>query len=328
MRIHVTTFLAAVLAVLLTFVGVASAASAAYPVREVRYIIPYKAGGLSDITARKLADIIRQKELLPVQLVVTNIDGASGGTGMLEVRGAARDGYTLLHHHTSMITQRVLGVRDWGFDVYEPVAMLFNVPAVLVAPGDSRFKTFNEYVEYAREHPGELTWNVPSLGGGVHLVSEIAMRQLDIDDKVRLVAYGSGSPATTAILAGEDDLAAKNLPEVMSYVKSGEMRLFAIGAEERLPEFPDVPTLKEVGIDTPLGVAYRMGVWAPKGTPVEIVEYIRRVFEKAIHSLEFKAAAQELGLEPMFGDGEMLWRMFTEDTKIIEEIVKDLDLKG
>lgn len=328
MKTRITVLLASVLAVLFLVLGIAYAAPAAYPTREIRYIVPYAPGGLSDLTARKLSDIIRQKGLLPVQLVVTNIEGASGGTGMMEVRGAARDGYTLLHHHTSLVTQKALGVRDWGFTAYEPIAMLFNVPAVLVAPGDSQFESFNEYVEYARNHPGELTWNVPGLGGGVHLVSEIAIRQLDIEDKIKFVAYGSGAPATTALLAGEDDLAAKNLPEVMNYVKSGQMKLFAIGANERLPEFPDVPTLKEVGIDTPLGIAYRLGAWAPKDTPEEIIKYMQNVFEKAINSPEFEEAARELGLEPMYGDGEVLRETFAEDTEIIEEIVKELDLKG
>jgi len=326
MRIRTIAFLA--VAVLLAFVGTAYAAPAAYPNREIRYIIPYQPGGLSDITSRKVADIINQKKLLPVQVVVVNIDGASGGTGMMEVRGAARDGYTLMHHHTSMISQKALGVRNWGFEAYEPVAMLFNVPAMVVVPAISKFKTFDALVQYARQNPGKLRWNISSVGGGVHLLSEVAMRQLDIDGKVRLVAYGSGGPSVTALLAGEDDVSCKNLPEAISYVKSGQFRILAIGTEKRLPDFPDVPTFKEIGIDTPLAVAYRMGVWAPKGTPPEILSQLRNVFEKVIKSPEFEAAAKELGIEPMFGDGEMLRQLFTEDAKVIEAVVKELNLKG
>lgn len=322
-RVHVHLLIAALV---FSALGLFGTAEAAYPERDIRYIVPYAPGGNSDVTARLLADVIRKKELLPVNLLVTNIDGASAGAGMLEVRDARPDGYTLLHHHTSLITHEVFGIRDWGFEAYTPVAMLFEIPAAIVVPGDSPFQTMEQLVEAVKAQPGAYSWNVSSLGGGAHLVSEVIMDALGISKDIRLVAYGSGGAATRAILAGEDTVSGNLLNQVVPYLEEGSMRMLAVGSLERLPEFPDVPTLAELGIDTPLRVSHRMGVWAPPGTPREIVDYLYEVFAAAVESEEFREAAARMGFVPRLGTPEELVAQFREDRRAIAEVVEALGL--
>jgi tripartite-type tricarboxylate transporter receptor subunit TctC len=303
-----------------------SAAVADFPQRDIRYVVPYAPGGLSDTTARVIEEIVREEGLIPTSIVVTNIDGASAGAGMLEVRDARPDGHTLLHHHTSLITHELTGVRDWGYETYTPVAMLFEVPAGVVVPPDSPFETFDDLVEHAKENPGELLWNTSSLGGGTHMFTLLIQEVTGTTDHFGFVAYGSGAPSIRAILAGEDDVTAATLPQVLNHVHEGDMRLLAVSTSERLAQFPDVPTLAELGYELPLTATHRMGVWAPPGTPDEVVASLEELFRTVIESERFAEAADRLGINPLFGDGAALVEHFDQDREALAVLVAELDL--
>lgn len=293
--------------------------------REIRYIIPYEPGGLSDITARTMERIIRQQDLLSVPFTVTNIPGASAANGMVAVRDAKPDGHTLLHHHTSFITHKSFGVRDWAYEVYEPVALLFEVPCVLFTK-TGKYETLEEWVDDVKANPGKTSFATSSLGGNAHLFAEQIMNELGIRDMVNLAAYGAGGPMFTAMLGGEDNISSAPLPQAMDHHKSGDMFILAVGSDERLPFLPEVPTLKELGIEIPMSVAYRMGVWAPKNTPKEIVDYWYGLLEKVISSEEFAKSSEGLGVFPKIRDGNYLFEIFESDTKTIDDLVEKLEL--
>lgn len=293
--------------------------------REIRYIVPYEPGGLSDITARTMERIIRQQNLLSVPFTVTNIPGASAANGMIAVRDAEPDGHTLLHHHTSFITHKSFGVRDWAYEVYEPVALLFEVPCVLFTK-TGKYKTLEEWVEEVKANPGKTSFATSSLGGNAHLFAEQVMNELGIRDMVNLAAYGAGGPMFTAMLGGEDNISSAPLPQAMDHHKSGDMFILAVGSDERLPFLPEVPTLKELGIEIPMSVAYRMGVWAQKNTPKEIVDYWYGLLEKVINSDDFAKSSESLGVFPKIRDGKYLFDIFESDTKTIDDLVEKLEL--
>ena len=295
--------------------------------REIRYIVPYEPGGLSDITARTIERIIRKLDLLEVPFTVTNIAGASAGNGMIAVRDADPDGHTLLHHHTSFITHTAFGVRDWGYEAYEPVALLFEVPCVLFAK-TGKYQTLGEWVDDVKAHPGKTSFATSSLGGNAHLFAEQVLSSLKIRDLVNLAAYGSGGSMFTAMLGGEDNISSAPLPQALEHHKSGDMIILATGSDERLPFLPEIPTLKELGIEIPMAVAYRMGVWAPKNTPKAIVDYWYGVFEKIITSEDFLNSSESLGVFPKIKDGKYLIEIFDSDKKTIDDLVDQLDLKN
>lgn len=303
-----------------------TAAVADFPERDIRYVVPYAPGGLSDTTARVIEEIVREQDLLPTSIVVTNIDGASAGAGMLEVRDSRPDGHALLHHHTSLITHELTGVRDWGYETFTPVAMLFEVPAGIVVPADSPFETFEDLVAHARENPGELRWNTSSLGGGTHMFTLLVQDATDTTDHFGFVAYGSGAPSVRAILASEDDVTASTLPQVLTHVREGDMRLVAVSSAERLDQFPDVPTLAELGYELPLTATHRMGVWAPPETPDEVVAELEELFRTVIEGERFAEHADRLGINPLFGDGAALVEHFDRDREALAKLVADLGL--
>lgn len=295
------------------------------PTREIRYVVPFAPGGLSDITAREMERIIREENLLSVPFAVTNIAGASAGEGMVAVRDAQPDGHTLLHHHTSMVAHRAFGVREWGFEAYAPVALLFEVPLVWFTQPD-RYNNLEEWVDDVRRNPGRTTVAVGSLGGLAHLLAEDFLSTLGIRDNVHLAAYGGGGALMTAMYGNEDNVAVVPLPQIIDHHRGGDMRILAVGADERVPFLPDVPTWKELGIDVPT-YPNRMGVWAPKATPPEIIQNRYEMLRRVIVNERFDEASESLAVAPKFRDGEYLLRVFEEDQAAIERMVEELGLE-
>lgn len=298
-----------------------------YPSKQIRYIVPYGPGGLSDVTARVLERVVRENDLLDEAFTVTNIDGASAGNGMTEVRDAKADGHTLLHHHTSFIAHELSGVRDWGFEEFTPVASLFEVPGVILTT-TGKYDTLEEWIEDVKNNKGETTFAGSSIGGSTHLFAAQILEEIGISDDLNYVGYGSGGDVTTAMLGGEDNVAAAPLPQNLSQHQSGELKILAVGSDERLDILPDVPTFKELGIDVAMPVTQRMGVWAPPETSDELVEKIHDIFKEVIESEDFIEEANELGISPNFGDGELLYELFENDKEVLGQLIEDLEFQN
>lgn len=302
-----------------------SAEDAEWPSRDVRYVIPYAPGGLSDVTARMVERAVREENLLETSFVITNIAGASAGNAMEEVVAAPPDGYLLLHHHTSFISHVALGVRDWGYEEFTPIAMLFEVPqAAFAMPG--KYESLEEWIQYVRDNPGETTFAGSSLGGGTHLMGEMLLDAAGIRDDLRYVAHGGGGPMTTAILAGEDLMGLTQLPTVLSDHHSGDFEILAVSSAERVSSLPDVPTFGELGYEIPLQTSHRMGVWGPPGMPDELVDQIAAFFERVVQSRTFQDLAADNGLFVRFESGEGLRRAFEQDEQIIMSLVEEFGL--
>lgn len=319
-------FIGLTLVFLLAFGIMATSVSAdVWPTRDVRYVVPYDPGGLSDITARLIERVVREEDMLDVAFTVTNIAGASAGNAMVEVRDADPDGSMLLHHHTSFITHRAFGVRDWSYEAFTPIAMLFEVPqAAFALPG--KYENFEEWVQFVREHPGETTFSGSSLGGGTHLMGEMLLDSAGIRDDLRYVAHGGGGAMTSAMYAEEDEMALTQLPTVMPEHKSGDFEILAVSSEERIPSLPDVPTFKELGYEIPMTTSHRMGVWGPPGMDQEIVDEIAAFFERVMTSERFQELAADNGLFVNFQDGETLLQYYEDDEVIIYELLEEFDL--
>lgn len=296
-----------------------------WPSRDVRYVVPYAPGGLSDVTARMLERAVREENLLDRAFVITNIAGASAGNAMEEVVAAPPDGYLLLHHHTSFISHVALGVRDWGYEEFTPIAMLFEVPqAAFTVPG--KYESLEDWIQYVRDNPGRTTFAGSSLGGGTHLMGEMLLTAAGIRDDLRYVAHGGGGPMTTAILAGEDLMGLTQLPTVLSDHLSGDFEILAVSSAERVASLPDVPTFGELGYEIPLQTSHRMGVWGPPGMSDELVEQIAAFFERVVNSQTFQDLAAQNGLFVRFESGEGLRRAFEQDEQIIMSLVEEFGL--
>lgn len=221
----------------------ASAQEAAWPVRQVRIIIPFAAGGPQDIPARIIADRLSQR--LGASFVVENRPGAGGGLGAQQVARAAPDGATLLFISASISILPTLQpalnfdpVRD-----LEPLSIVVDLPAGLMVRADSRFRTLDDLLAFARANPEKLTYGSGGVGSANHLTTALFAAMAGIE--LTHVPYRGVSQAVNAVYAGEIDLLFGSSIEVLQHVQQGRARLLGVTTTERVAAVPDVPAIGE-----------------------------------------------------------------------------------
>ena len=241
----------------------ASAQEAAWPVRQVRIIIPFAAGGPQDIPARIIADRLSQR--LGASFVVENRPGAGGGLGAQQVARSAPDGATLLFISASISILPTLQpalnfdpVRD-----LEPLSIVVDLPAGLMVRADSRFRTLDDLLAFARANPEKLTYGSGGVGSANHLTTALFAAMAGIE--LMHVPYRGVSQAVNAVYAGEIDLLFGSSIEVLQHVQQGRARLLGVTTTERVAAVPDVPAIGErvPGYAAP----NFFSMFAPKGFP-------------------------------------------------------------
>lgn len=243
------------------------------PSRTVRIVVPIAAGGSADKLARTLAPRLSEKWGQPV--VVENIVGASGTLGAAQVAKAKADGCTLLLTGEGVTLNAVL-YKHLPYDAsraFRGVSKAVVNPQVLVVRPDLGVKTFREYVQWARKHPGELALGLPGNGGIAHVAHEMLGRELGI--RVNYVPYGGGGPAVVDLLGGHIDATLITLAAVTEYVRAGKLTALAVTTPYRSKALPAVPTIAESGV-AGFSVESWQGLLAPAATPDATVEKISR----------------------------------------------------
>jgi tripartite-type tricarboxylate transporter receptor subunit TctC len=273
----------------------AGLADAAYPERPIKMIVPWAAGGDTDAIKRVVANALEKQLGQPV--VVVNITGASGTVGAREAKSAPRDGYTIYSTHDYIHTTYHTGVSDVSYKDFEPVCLVTSTPSVLAAHGKVPWAGLRDMLEEAKKRPGELTVGA-TLGSTSHFFPAMVEQAAGV--KFKYVSYEGTAPRMTAMLGGHILMGETNLTQ-LDKVRAGQMKLLAIATAKRHPEVPDVPTLKEFGLD--IVYAVNRGIMAPKGTPEPILARL----EDAC----FKASKDPAVAEAMKKQGtlvEFLWR--------------------
>lgn len=232
---------------------------AAYPDRPIRMIVPWAAGGDTDVIKRVVANAMEKHLGQPV--VVANITGASGTRGAVEARKSPPDGYTIYSTHDYIHTTYYTGVSDVSYRDFEPVCLATSTPAIFAVYGKSKWKTMKELLDDAKKRPDEIKVGA-TLGSTSHFFPAMIEHAAKI--KFKYVSYEGTAPRMTALMGGHIDGAETNLTQV-DKEKSGQLRFLAIATPKRHAEVPNLPTLKELGIDVLYAV--NRGIVAPKGTP-------------------------------------------------------------
>lgn len=276
------------LAVLLLALGVTGNeslhAQAQYPSRGINFIVPYAPGGGTDLVARILA--AEAEKELGVNITVVNIPGAGAAAGMLEAATARPDGYTIVMVAPPVVTLRRLGLVDISYEDFDPVIGANFDPFAITVRTDAPWKDFHEFLRDVTERPFEITVGTTPPGGAWHTAALAFERATGAH--LNIVPFEQGAiPAVIDLVGGHIDAVFVSVPEVAPQIDAGNLRLLAVGGEERHPAYPDVPTLAELGIDVPAIGAYR-GILAPKGTPPEAIEVLHQAFRKAMDSEAFR----------------------------------------
>ncbi len=267
--------------------GLAATASAQYPDRPVKMIVPWAAGGDTDNIFRPFAAELQKHIGQPV--VVANIGGASGTVGAKEARGAPADGYTLYAMHDYIHLTFYAGISDVKYSDFEPICLVSSTPSVLTASPKTPWKSWKELADDAKKRPGQISVGA-TLGSTSHIFPALIEKHAGI--KFKYVSYEGLAPRMNAILGGHIDLTDSNLTQ-KGKVEAGLLRFIAIASEKRNPELPNVPTLKELGL--PIVFAVLRGIVVPKATPAPVRAKLDQACTKAAKEPSFAEAMKKQG---------------------------------
>ena len=266
-----------------------------YPSKPIRLVVPYSAGGGADNAARIIAT--RMSTALGQTVVIDNRPGGSGMIGAQAVAVAEPDGYTVLYDASAFAVNPAL--RKMAFDPVKdlvPVSLAVTVPNIFLVPPNAPYKTVQEFVDYAKKHPGELTYASYGAGSAAHLIGELLKTQAGID--LLHVPYKGGAPALTDLMGGQVNAYFANAGSGMGYVKSGKLRALAVTSAKRMAALPDVPTLAESGFKN-FEVLEWNGVFVPKGTPKDIVARLAKEVQAAARDPATRQKLEMLGVDPV-----------------------------
>ena len=298
------------------------AAAQSYPTRPITIVVPFSAGGPTDTVTRLIADVMGKD--LGQQVVVDNVGGAGGTLGAARVAKADPDGYTLLLHHIGMATSATL-YRKLPYDTlngFEYVGLVTEVPMTLVARANFEPKDLKGLVDYVKANKDKVTYANAGIGAASHLCGMLFMSAAET--QVTTVPYKGTGPAMTDLLGGQVDFMCDQTTNTTNQIKAGKIKAYATTTTKRLAALPDVPTAEEGGLK-----GFQVGIWhgvyAPKGTPKDVLERLTKSLQKALQDANVTARFAELGTEPVPADqatGEALKTKLTGEIERWAPIIK------
>jgi tripartite-type tricarboxylate transporter receptor subunit TctC len=307
----------------LLIIGLSAAAEAqTWPTRPIKVIVPYAPGGATDAVARPWADKLGQ--IFGQQFVIENRGGASGMIGVEAAAKSAPDGYTLLL--TPNATLSVLpSLRKVPYDPvkdFVPVGRVGDVVNGFVIHPSVGVKTFKEMVDYAKKNPGKLSYASSGQGTATHLRLEALKLKLGLD--ILHVPYRGGADSLNDLLPGNVHM--MNEPITLQHVKAGKLILLNINGPERRSDFPDVPTLTELGV-TEADVPIWFSIFAPAGTPKEIVRTLNAKIVEAAQTAEMKDKLWAVNAVAPIQSPEQMAKMLEEDARRNAVVIQAANIK-
>ena len=300
--------------------GVQEESKEAYPARNVRVIIPWSVGGMTDVLTRPIASYLEKSFGVP--FVVENKPGGGGVVGSLEIENSKNDGYVI--GTTSMSTVSAKYASPVYPDIHnvELISQVITIPATVTVNADSPFNTIEELIAFAKANPGKLKNSNSGTGASAHIYAAYFEAAADI--KVNHIPYPAYAEAITALLGNHVDMTNIPLPDVAPHVDSGDLRLLAIASAQRHPSYPDVPTLKELGIDAVMG--NYSGFVAPKGTDPEKIKIIDEAIGEALQDAQIRKFLIDAGYQPVYLNRNEFAQVIAGAEKQLDYLVNELGI--
>lgn len=299
----------------------------AWPTKTIQIISPFAAGGLIDTVARPLAQSLHKELGQPV--IIVNKPGAGGGIGIQNVAAAEPDGHTLLITLSSITTLPAIAAASgqpapFRRDQFEPIARFAADPALIYVHKDAPWKTIEDLIVDARKRPDGISFTSSGRNGPTHL--PVAMLEQATGTQMRHVPATGGGPAMALLLGNNVDLFFTVPTLGMEQVKAGNLRVLATSTAQRLPALPDVPTLKERGID--VDYAVWVGLFAPKAVPAQARAKLEATIAKIVAEPNFKAALTKTGVDLAYQDAKTFKAWWDADAAKTEAIIKLINSKS
>jgi tripartite-type tricarboxylate transporter receptor subunit TctC len=290
----------------------------AYPERPVRMIVPWAAGGDTDNIFRPFGQVLQKH--LGQTVVIANVGGASGTRGAKEAKDAAADGYTLFAVHDYIHSTYWAGVADVQYTDFEPICLISSTASVLTASPKTPWKSWKDLAADAKARPGQITVGA-TLASTSHFFPALIEKATGV--KFKYVSYEGLAPRMNAILGGHVDLTDSNLTQ-KGKVEAGQLKFLAIATEKRHPEMPNIPTLKELGINVVYDV--NRGIMVPKGTPADVIGKLSSSCAAAAKEPEFAKAMKLQGTDVRYMDRAAYTGWLKQNDELNRKLAKDLGL--
>lgn len=270
-------------------------AQEAYPARPMTMVVPFAAGGASDVIARLIAEQMGQA--LGQRLVIENVVGAGGSTGMTRAARAAADGYTIVIGNSGTATAVYSLYPDLKFtpDDFAAIGIVAKTSAVIALKKDLPAKTLREFIDYAKKNPGKATLGHAGVGSSNYLICKAFVQAAGIE--VTLVSYRGGGPALNDLLGGQIDGVCDNAASIAPSIQGGLTNGVAVAMPIRLRGLPNVPTTIEAGLPE-FQLQGWNGLFAPKGTAQPVIDKLNAALRKGVASEAYRARLDELGSLP------------------------------
>jgi len=298
----------------------AGASAQAFPTKPIRLIVPFAPGGSSEIVARSVAQELSKS--LGQSVYVENKPGGAGTIAMLDLKGAAPDGHTLVLGHVGVLAVNPYAMPKHPYDVnkdFAPVVLLARVPTVFVVNATVPAKNLREFVALAKSKPGQLNYSSAGNGSSGHLTFEYL--KMVTDTYVVHIPYRGTGPQLTDLLAGRIEAASIGGPAVLPHVRSGKLRAIAVGSAERVAALPDVGTVAEQGYPG-FETSQWYGLLAPAGTPKAIID---RLAAESTRALKATSVSERFAADSARGVGgtpEQFAAFIREEQKRWQDVIK------
>ena len=308
--------------VLLAAIAAAPAlAQDAYPSRPITMVIAFPPGGVADITARPTA--LTMEKMLKRRVIIENRPGAAGATGNAYVANAKPDGYTVLMALSSVSVipeaERLHGRKPpYELAQFAPIALISADPVVLVVRDEAPWKNVSEFISDARQRPGKITYSSSGIYGALHMPFTLLEHATGIT--LWHVPYNGGGPAIQALLGSQVDVTVGGPATMIGQIKGKRLRPLASFGNKRLASLPDVPTLKELGIDAEYFIW--AGLLAPRATPPALQQTLRNAVRQTVEDPEFRAAMAKVETPISYLDAPEFQKFWDADAAKLAEAVK------
>ncbi|MBY5635506.1 tripartite tricarboxylate transporter substrate binding protein BugD [Rhizobium leguminosarum] len=275
--------------------SVTSAFAADYPERNIFMVVPYAAGGPTDTIARLTADAM--SKAIGQQILVENVAGAGGTIGARRVADSEPDGYTILAHHIGMATAPAL-YRQLPYkptEAFEPIGLVSDAAMTVIARNEFPPVTFQELIAYIKQNGTKVTYAHAGIGAASHLCGTLFMAT--IETQMTTVPYKGNGPIMTDLIGGQIDMTCDQATNTVGPISQKQVKAYAITGEERADTLPDLPTTTEAGLPE-----FKLGVWhglyAPKGTPKEVVDKLTSALQAAVEDASLKERFGQIATMP------------------------------
>ncbi len=311
----------------LSLIGATSlvrAQSTAYPSRPIKVIVPFPAGGAADITMRLIGP--KMSDGLGQPIVIENRPGANGSIGATAVVRSEADGHTLLFAPREVFSVNQSLQASPGYDPlkdFAPIGVATEGPYLLIVHPSLGIKTMAEFLALARTR--ELTYSSFGIGSMAHLNPEALAKHAGVT--FLHVPFRGGPPALQAVVSGDVGFSISTPPNAQGFISDGKVIALVVGAERRLSQAPDVPTLAEVNLPTHVLAPAAFAMAAPRGTPATIVARLNAELNRALAAADVQAVLMKSGLTPAGGTPEVLANMIAVDSARFAILIKDLKIK-